>query len=113
LSYPYCTHWNMETPVTYAIANHHCELLRVLLEYGCKLPPRLGVPEWARQLNEEVTERRSRCRAAVVQISGIARFRRRTERDTLRIVAHYVAKTQRSDEWCLPGEHGNEKQQKL
>lgn len=102
LSDPDAKHWDPTTAVKCAIMGGHREWLRVLLEYGCRLPWRLGHPEWVRELNEQVVERKRRCAAAVAQLLGIARFRRRADRDTLRMVAHQLKQTYRRDEWLPP-----------
>lgn len=89
------------TAVKCAIIGNHHRWLRVLFEYGCQLPLYLPVPDWVTKLEIEVRQRKRRCKETVLLILGIARFRRRSQRDTIGIIARQVSGLWREDEWLL------------
>lgn len=101
LSDPDTPGWAPDTAVKCAIHGTHYRWLRILLEYGCQLPRRLISPAWANNVALEVEARKIYCRNAVIQVLGIARFRRRAERDTLRMVARCLKMTWRDDKWLI------------
>jgi hypothetical protein len=101
LSDPWTAGWSPDTAVKCAIIGNHHQWLRILLEYGCRLPYRFDCPDWASKMVMEVAIRKINCRRAVIQLLGIARFRRRAERDTIRMVAMILRTTWREDEWLI------------
>jgi hypothetical protein len=97
----YSQNWSPTSAIKCAVIGGHHRWLRILLEYGCKLPVFLNFPDWAIKVDVEVRQRRIRCQNAVLIVLGIAKFRRPQERDTLRIIARQLSSTQRADEWLL------------
>lgn len=98
---PTTSGWAPDTAVKCAIIGNHYRWLRILLEYGCQLPRRFSCPPHVAKIAMEVEIRKINCRKAVIQLLGIARYRRRTERDTIRMVAMMVKATWREDEWLI------------
>lgn len=101
LSDPNSAGWSPNTAVKCAIIGRHYGWLRVMLEYGCKLPRGMSLPDWVVKINMEVIVRKSNCKRATLVLFGIARFRKRSERDTIRLIAQKVKNTWRCDEWTF------------